>query len=583
MKKFASLVLLGGLGSVLVLAGSLGFVFTTLDFPGAVETGSAGVTDTGVVTGYYIATVGGNKLSFYGLPGSLNSFADGSCTGTVATGINASGTIVGLVSGCGSHSFLTTNNGASYTLFDPTVQSPLVSVLGSTASSINATGTVVGAATGKNSKGNVVTVGYSYNGTSYTYLIDPSAPNPTTGASGTLAQGINNSGDIVGDYVNATNQTVGFLLHNGVFYDIINPNGTGGNSTTAQAIDSNGDIFGTYKDAAGVFHGYALTGYALNGGLITGGTFTTLDDPNADAVSGDGTKIIGVSPNGQKIVGLWINQSGTNGFYATLNAPVRSDFNEDGHPDLVWQNTSSGAAVVWYMGGAQGSTYLSSNWLTMGVSGWTIVSIADINQDGHPDLVWQNTSSGAVAVWYMGGAQGATYLGSNWLSSNVSGWRVAGTADFNDDGIPDLVWQNVSNGQVLVWYMGGPQGNVYEGSNWLSGPVTGWTVVGTGDFNGDGRPDLIWQNSSTGQVVVWYMGGPQGNTYLSSNSLSGSVSGWTVVGAADFNLDGVPDLVWQNNATGQVAVWYMGGPQGNVYMSSSMLSGNVNGWAVVMR
>lgn len=40
----------------------------------------------------------------------------------------------------------------------------------------------------------------------------------------------------------------------------------------------------------------------------------------------------------------------------------------------------------------------------------------------------------------------------------------------------------------------------------------GWSVVGTGDFNGDGVPDLVWQNNSTGQVTVNYYGGAQGTT-----------------------------------------------------------------------
>ena len=40
-------------------------------------------------------------------------------------------------------------------------------------------------------------------------------------------------------------------------------------------------------------------------------------------------------------------------------------------------------------------------------------------------------------------------------------------------------------------------------------PAASACVIGT-DFNGDSQPDLIWQNDSTWQVVVWYMGGWQG-------------------------------------------------------------------------
>ncbi len=109
----------------------------------------------------------------------------------------------------------------------------------------------------------------------------------------------------------------------------------------------------------------------------------------------------------------------------------------------------------------------------------------------------------------MGGAQGTTRLGDGWLvPTPVSGWRIAGTADFNGDGKPDLMWQNDTDRSVAVWYMGGAQGNTFLGDSWLAanGPA-GWSIAGNADFNDDGKPDLVWQNDATRQVAVWYMGG----------------------------------------------------------------------------
>ena len=135
---------------------------------------------------------------------------------------------------------------------------------------------------------------------------------------------------------------------------------------------------------------------------------------------------------------------------------------------------------------------------------------ADFDGDGHPDLVWQNDTTRQVTVWYMGGAQGATFQGWNYLSGGAAGWKVVGVADFNGDGVPDLIWQNDTTRAVTVWYMGGAQGATFQGWNYLSGGAPGWTVVGAADFNGDGVPDLIWQNDTTRAVTVWYMGGAQG-------------------------------------------------------------------------
>jgi hypothetical protein len=227
---------------------------------------------------------------------------------------------------------------------------------------------------------------------------------------------------------------------------------------------------------------------------------------------------------------------------------------------------------------------------THGRSAWQISTSAavpatvnhDFNGDVKPDLVAQN-ASGQVVVWYFSGAQGNQFLGGNWLAQGgLSGYTVVGIADFNGDGKPDVVAQNGS-GQIVVFYFGGAQGNTSMGQNFLSqAGVPGWTVVAIADFNGDGKPDLVAQNAS-GQIVVWYFGGPQGNTFLGFNWLMQfpPPGGWVVVGANDFNGDGKPDLIAQN-ASGQILVWYFGGAQGNVFLSGAWLSqGGAPGWTVV--
>jgi hypothetical protein len=279
------------------------------------------------------------------------------------------------------------------------------------------------------------------------------------------------------------------------------------------------------------------------------------------------------------------------------------DFNIDGHPDLVWQNDTTRQAAVWYMTGAQGNVFLGENYLgdlgSAGVPGWRVVAAGDFNADGHPDLVCQSDILRQVAVWYMGGVQGSDFLSGNWLddmgAAGVPGWTVAGTGDFNADGHPDLMWQNEMTRQVTIWYMGGAQGNVFLGWNWLgdagAAGVPGWLVVGTRDFNDDGHPDVVWQNEMTRQVTIWYMGGAQGNVFLGWNWLGnlgavGAVGmpGWMVGGTADFNNDGHPDVLWQNDMTRQVTIWYMGGPQGNVFQDWAWLSeAGVPGWKVILR
>src|ERR1039458_1919148 len=163
-----------------------------------------------------------------------------------------------------------------------------------------------------------------------------------------------------------------------------------------------------------------------------------------------------------------------------------------------------------------------------------VVGTGDFDGNGVPDLVWQNDSTRQVTVNYYGGAGGAVYQGWAYLNAaGVPGWSVVAVADMNGDGVPDLIWQNDTTNQVTVNYYGGAGGAVYQGWNWLNsvGEPAGWLVVGAADFDGNGTPDLVWQNSATRQITVNYYGGVGGATYKGWAYLNAAgVPGWTVVG-----------------------------------------------------
>ena len=237
----------------------------------------------------------------------------------------------------------------------------------------------------------------------------------------------------------------------------------------------------------------------------------------------------------------YLNTAGAPGWTVVAAA----DFDGNGTPDLVWQNLTTSQVTVNYYGLAGGVPTLSGwNWLNAaGAPGWTVVGAIDMNADGIPDLIWQNNTSKQVTVNFYGGVGGAVYEGWNWMNSTgAPGWTVAGVANFNGNGEPDLVWQNLTTAQVTVDYydFGGA---VYQGWNWLNTATnTGWKLVGTGDFDGDGVPDLVWENTATRQVTVNYYGGAGGATLTGWAYLNtAGAPGWSVVAVADFNGDGVPD------------------------------------------
>src|SRR5262249_1152451 len=66
----------------------------------------------------------------------------------------------------------------------------------------------------------------------------------------------------------------------------------------------------------------------------------------------------------------------------------------------------------------------------------------------------------------------------------------------------DLVWRNTTTGAVALWLLDGL--NVKDGRVLATVPVD-WQVVGVGDVNGDGQADLVWRNTTTGAVGLWLL------------------------------------------------------------------------------
>jgi hypothetical protein len=64
---------------------------------------------------------------------------------------------------------------------------------------------------------------------------------------------------------------------------------------------------------------------------------------------------------------------------------------------------------------------------------------------------------------------------------------------------------------------------LYQSGNVLTTAAAGWTVVGTGDYKGNGISDVLLQNGGT--VVDWIMKNGQ---YQSGNTLTTSAPGWQI-------------------------------------------------------
>jgi hypothetical protein len=128
--------------------------------------------------------------------------------------------------------------------------------------------------------------------------------------------------------------------------------------------------------------------------------------------------------------------------------------------------------------------------------------------------------------------------------------------DFNKDGRPDLLWQHQGNGAIVTWLMNGRVANGSQAVGTVSD--ANWRVVALADFNHDSMVDLLWQHQVNGNLVVWYMNGA---TQIGGGPVAGTVGDptWKVAAVADFNKDGKADLLWHHQGTGGLVVWFLNG------------------------
>lgn len=189
---------------------------------------------------------------------------------------------------------------------------------------------------------------------------------------------------------------------------------------------------------------------------------------------------------------------------------------------------------------------------------------SDIDGNGIADLLFHNEVNGAVVAWMDGEDANSTSLG------NVdSTWNMIGTGDFNGDGKADILWQK-NEGNMVIWNDGNDQKVVDAGF----APSNEWQIVGIGDFSGDGNADILWRNigSDNGCIGFW---GDGADEKWQWNGIVGDE--WAIAGVGDFNGDGKSDILWHDQLNGGVGYWGEGTDQKWVLTGAV----NANEWQIL--
>ncbi len=233
-------------------------------------------------------------------------------------------------------------------------------------------------------------------------------------------------------------------------------------------------------------------------------------------------------------------------------ADVRNDFNGDGRSDILWRN--DGGTIIDWLANADGTFTSNHGVATYNLSlAWTVVGTGDFNGDGRDDVLLRN-ANGLVNDW-LGQANGG-FVSNHAVANYALGtnWTLAGTGDFNGDGRDDVLWRN-EVGAMSQW-LGQANGSFAWNPNAAYQLPTNWQAAATGDFNGDGRDDILWRNE-VGAMAEW-LGQANGGFAYNPNAAYQLPTNWSLTTSGDFNGDGRDDILWRNEV-GAMAQWLANG------------------------
>ncbi len=203
---------------------------------------------------------------------------------------------------------------------------------------------------------------------------------------------------------------------------------------------------------------------------------------------------------------------------------------------------------------------------------WQLEATGDFNGDSRADVILRHGLSGQILTWHMAPTghciESEALIGRDVEDPN---WSIVGTGDFNADGKTDIIWQNQAADQILAWYMDGQGGIEREALIGRDLGDSNWTIEAMADFNGDGQSDMILRNSESGQNLLWEM---EGSSILAESLIGRDVpdSDWHIEGASDFDNNGTTDLFLRHRGVGQGLLWSMAD---SVNIASEQLITNV--------
>jgi hypothetical protein len=170
---------------------------------------------------------------------------------------------------------------------------------------------------------------------------------------------------------------------------------------------------------------------------------------------------------------------------------------------------------------------------------------ADFNQDGYPDLAVANSGSNNISILF--GKGDLTFQEPQTLQAGTSP-RSLVAADFNRDGLVDLAVANYSSNDLWIFLNNG-NSTFRNSATYPTGNAP--RAVTADNLNKDSYIDLVVANSSSNTISV-FLG--DGTGAFTSGKQFNTGSGPVSIVTADFNSDAIRDVALANSGDGTVSM-----------------------------
>ena len=215
-----------------------------------------------------------------------------------------------------------------------------------------------------------------------------------------------------------------------------------------------------------------------------------------------------------------------------------ADFNGDGLPDIAVSNDAPDKKLVYFNDG-KGNFTIGSEF---GRPGWPTrnLAVADINNDGLPDLILANRGDVSSTSKYICLNKGKGQFNGSCIAFAPYPTTTIYPVDINKDGFIDLVAPYRDSGQSYV-YLGGSDFSFSDTRRIPFGPPDATIrMAATADFNGDGLLDIVTIDENKG-VTLYF--GQKDKTFSAGISLADSKVIPYALLVADVNKDGKADII----------------------------------------